>query len=205
MTNRIIVILGRKGSGKTYYAKQRVKAEKRVIFYDPMRQFSDCGVIVTEPLTFLEYLEANTGSFRVVYQPELDIEDEDGLQREFLTACKVANCLTEYWLVLDEIDQYASDRRKGNILKNLINRGRHYGASILATTIRYTDTGRSLTAQADEIIAFNTHEPRDVEYLRTYFGQLADELSKLPAYHYLRYTAGQAEKCLPLPSPTLKK
>ncbi len=202
MNNHIIVVLGRKGSGKTYYAKYRVRGATRVLFYDPMRQFSECGVIVNEALTFLEYLEKNqSGVFRVVYQPELDIEDEDGLQREFLTACKIANCLSNYWLVLDEIDQYASDRKKGNILKNLINRGRHYGASILATTIRYTDTGRSLTAQADEIISFNTHEPRDVEYLRAYFGPLADDLNKLKPYHYIRYTEGKAEKLPPLPFP----
>ena len=59
MNNQIIVILGRKHYGKTYMAKYLIKDKPRVLIYDPNRQFSDCGVIINDPIDVIEYYKRN--------------------------------------------------------------------------------------------------------------------------------------------------
>ena len=201
MQNEIIVILGKKGSGKTVMARHMVSKKRRLIVYDPMRQFSACGVVLGRFEDILSYVSKNRrGQFRAVYQPEIPLDaKDDRVRAEFIRICDLVNRLVNVFFLVDEIDNCLPPRdRENGFFKNMIQRGRHLAVSLVATTIRYTDTQRNLTAQADTIICFHTHEPSDVKYFRNYFGAMADDLPTLPPYHYVKYEKGNVSRHEPI-------
>lgn len=201
MHNEIIVILGKKGSGKTVMARHMVSDKRRLIVYDPMRQFSSCGAVLVRFEDLVAYISHNRrGHFRAVYQPEIPLDaTDDRVRAEFIRMCDLVNRLVNVYFLVDEIDNCLPPRdRENGFFKNMIQRGRHAQVSLVATTIRYTDTQRNLTAQADTIICFHTHEPSDVKYFRNYFGIMADDLPTLPPYHYVKYEKGQVSRHAPI-------
>lgn len=200
MTNEIIIILGKKGSGKSVMARHYAAAKRRLVVYDPMRQFSILGVVVHEIEDLGHYLIQNSrGRFRVVYQPDIAFRKDDFVKEEFKAICRLVNCLKDVYFMVDEIDNCLSPRSQDNwSFSNMIQRGRHDRISLIATTIRYTDVQRNLTAQADVIICFHTHEPSDVQYFKAYFGAMARELPALPPFHFLKYEKGQVTRHAPI-------
>lgn len=200
MTNEIITILGKKGSGKSVMARYYVRDKRRLVVYDPMMQFSSLGVVINNRLDLCHYLKLNMRrSFRVVYQPIIGLREDDFVKTEFREICRILSCFSNIYFMVDEIDNCLSPRGKDNgFFSNMIQRGRHDQISIVATTIRYTDVSRSLTAQADIIICFHTHEPSDVKYFRNYLGAFADQLPALPPYHFIKYEKGQVTRHEPI-------
>ncbi len=70
--------------------------------------------------------------------------------------------------------------------RNLLKRGRHVRLDLYLATQRPQECSRLCTSQADYIIAFQMHEPRELEYLAQGAGQaFADRVRVLPAYHSL--------------------
>ena len=182
-------------------ARHMVRDKRRLIVYDPMRQFSACGVSLGNFGDILSYISANRrGPFRAVYQPEIPIgSTEDTVRSEFIRICDLVNRLVNVYFLVDEIDNCLPPRdRENGFFKNMIQRGRHAAVSLVATTIRYTDTQRNLTAQADTIICFHTHEPSDIRYFRSYFGTMADDLPTLPPYHFIKYEKGHVSRHEPI-------
>jgi predicted AAA+ superfamily ATPase len=126
LTNEIVVILGRKGSGKTYLARRLLADKRRLIAFDPKCQLSDMGVVIRDPFELIEYIKANfQGSFRVIYQPDVDIYSDGSLYVEFQNVVATAYYTKDLYLFLDEIYLYTTRSKRGNILENIINSGRH--------------------------------------------------------------------------------
>lgn len=187
MTNEFIVILGRMGSGKTVMARHCVEGKPRLVVYDPMRQFSDLGTVVDNKYDLCHYIRGNLhGNFKVIYQPEIDPNDEGNVKREeFKFICKVINSIQNVYFLVDEIDTCLPPTDKENgFFENLLARARHAQISLIATTIRYVDVKRKMTAQAHKIFCFHMHEKRDIEYFKGLMGKSAEELKMLPPYHY---------------------
>jgi len=190
MQNEIITILGRKGSGKTRLSKHIIRAKKRVLIYDPIGQFSDCGVVINNPMILIGYLKRNfTRNFRAVYQPPDDISTD--IAKEFKHVCEIVHCLEDIYFLVDEVDTYVTSSYCPPYFNNLVQRGRHKRISLVVTTRRHTETTRHLTAQSDILISFSQHEPNDLKYLGTFFGKEAEKLPTLPLYHYLKFEHGK--------------
>lgn len=194
LSNKIIVILGRKGSGKTEYCRAMMKGLNRFIAYDPARQFNDGLIFHSLDQRLMDFVINNFHSnFRIIYQPEISDDDIDSAQEEFIQLSnKVVRNLYKAYFVIDEIDIYTSAQKCPSAFKNLILRGRHREISIICTTRRHTETSRHLTAQADIIVSFHQQEPNDIKYMSQFFGQeKAELLPSLQPYHYIRYENGQ--------------
>jgi AAA+ ATPase superfamily predicted ATPase len=201
MTNEIIVILGRKGCGKTTLLRKFVSEKKRVIFFDPIGQFSD-GVIIVDPLSLLRFLQINCEKqYRIIYNPDPDSYVADGLlddtkekdyiKRHFAALCEIVRNLYNVYFAVDEVDLVTRPGECPNSFRSIIAHGRHSCISIVATTRRQTETSRLLTSQADVLISFEQHEPADIKYLATFFGEKADGLRTLEKYTYLEWKNGK--------------
>lgn len=71
-------------------------------------------------------------------------------------------------------------------VSNAFKRGRHYGLSLFMGTQRAHECARIVTAQADHVIIFRQHEPRDVEYLRQAVSKpIAEYIPSLPEHWHL--------------------
>jgi len=194
LKNKIIVILGRKGEGKTTMCRYLMKDLDRYIAYDPIRQFEG-GVKFEDREKLRQFVVNNYHTrFKAIYQPILESigtkEDEEKALREFEALCLMIQHTYNSYFVIDEIDMYTSANKCPPVFKNLVMRGRHRAISIICTTRRHTETSRHLTAQADIIISFQQQEPNDIRYLSQFFGEKAGLLPTLKPYHYIKYENG---------------
>lgn len=85
-------------------------------------------------------------------------------------------------LILDEADSI--NISEAPCYDQIIRYGRNKNIHLITGVRRPAELDRSISAGANQLYAFGTHEPRDVEYFeKTIFGQKAKELIKVPRYH----------------------
>lgn len=167
--NEIVVILGKKGSGKTSFAMNEIRRKERLVIFDFNREYSDFYV-VTNPEKLVELLTLNyEGRFRVAYQPDptRDLDDH------FHHLSKALFCMQNLTFLCEEVDLVSSAGEMPEGLQKIINYGRHRGISLIALSRRAHKVPRDLTANADRIISFAQFEPRDLRYLAEYMGEKA--------------------------------
>lgn len=84
-------------------------------------------------------------------------------------------------LVLDETDAF--DIHAAKNFDKVVRYGRNKNIHLITGVRRPAEIPKNITAAANKVYAFKTHEPRDVEYFeKTLFGQKAEELLILPDY-----------------------
>lgn len=86
-------------------------------------------------------------------------------------------------LILDEVD--AIDMSKGSCFDQYIRYGRNHKGDLITGCRRPAELHKNITAAANKLYCFGTHEPRDIDYFYEIFGENAEKLYSLPAYHGL--------------------
>lgn len=87
-------------------------------------------------------------------------------------------------LVLDEVDGFSPT--EAPCFDQLIRYGRNKSVNIVTGCRRPAEISRNITAGANQLYAFRTNEPRDIDYFRsTIFGQKAEELLRMEPFHGL--------------------
>lgn len=87
-----------------------------------------------------------------------------------------------------EVDAIAPVGGTPDIIDNAFKRGRHVLLSLFTGTQRPHECSRVVTSQADVVVAFSQHEPRDIEYLsRAISKPVGNLIRHLPKYHHVWY------------------
>jgi len=159
--DRIILILGKRGSGKTTLAKRIIDEYDRIIIFDPLHEYE--GEVVESFEEFTELHLEDEESFRVVCRfNSLDLGDTliqyDGVAR----ACYI---LENLLLVVEESQNFLSSGARYNAINNLISMGRHTQVSIIGIARRPYELSINLRGQVTTAISFVQTEPRDLAYL----------------------------------------
>lgn len=176
MTNAIVVLFGRKGSGKTYLANNMVRSLDRLVILDSLCEYTE-GVVIEELESFIDYLRRNLrGKFRVILRLT---EDED-----ITLAFRALWAGFDYTLVIEEADYYCNPANIDEGFMRLIKYGRHRRINLIAISRRPAEVSRHVTAQADTIISFKQSENRDVDYLVQRLGKEANCVRDLGLYEY---------------------
>ncbi len=167
--NRILFICGMKGSGKTNFTMRLVAMYDRYVVVDYMDD-NYPGTIVKSAEHLAELWDScYPGTFRIVYKPS---EDMDDLHKALRVIYHMGHEEHRTLIVLEEASGYTQPNLPAkHPVERLIRFGRHRHLDIAIVTQRPADTTRLATSQADTIIAFATHEPRDLAYLQTRFGK----------------------------------
>lgn len=174
----VVLILGQTGSGKTFRARQLALGLHRVLVADSgfgdFRPIEACGGF-EQLLVRLEDLCAFSGHwapFRLScdFSPGVDPADND---RPFAAALELGNC----WLFLEEADRFSFDSFH---YRECVYRGRHYGVSLCAVSLRPRDLPTDLRAQATQIISYRQILPADLDWLAEVMGKDAYQLAELP-------------------------
>ena len=178
--NTILCLFGKKGSGKSYLAREIIEDWPRVIVLDTMAEydfprrawgFDECCRLLVEIAEEKRYKVSLSG-----------IDAEEGVA--------LLGVLWEFddtLIVIEEAALYCSPYQMPPEIANLALRGRHRGISQLYTSQRPATIHRSISAQADLVIAFRQHEQRDISYLKSVLGDEAEALRDLPDYHIRAY------------------
>jgi energy-coupling factor transporter ATP-binding protein EcfA2 len=189
--NKIVVVCGFRGSGKSTYTQTLLKRQSNIIVYDPNEDPAYNWIPNTAHslktgerslASFFEWCrKKEVTSLAVRYIPE---ENEKGsLFDDANEFCRMAWAGQHLWVVFEEVHQIANTASPSSMppqLRKIINRGRHKDISVIATGLRFAEISRPITAGANLFIIFQTAEPLDVEELRRRVGADAtDEIMRL--------------------------
>lgn len=156
----IIVILGQRGSGKTYLIKWLIKtlAFQNTTIYDTVQ--SGDGAYKLKP--------DSLGSRIIKVSPDSDYWNEFNEPK--------------YWqnkfLILDELDMIRYYH--GNFYVRWINVGRNLGSGGIVSARRPTRLPRDITANANYSILFSAHERSVIDYYKqSYTDQVVETVKTL--------------------------
>jgi len=181
---KIILIFGKRGSGKSYLANKIIAHEKRLLIFDTLSEYTN-GIVFEDREKFLMFWGAHYRlPYRLIYrplQPDQEIEEIAAL----------VYAIGDITFLVEEIDCYCTSYQITESFAHIIQRGRHNNITLIGVTQRPYGIHRLLTSQAKEIYIFSTNEPRDREYLRTLLGQeIEPMLDRLEQYQYLHWKDG---------------
>jgi hypothetical protein len=178
LDNEIGLILGRKGTGKTTLARKLATLTKRTLILDTLGTDYGGGVVVSDAGSLVDYFARvrNGPDFCIIARPR-----DDELPRVFFQLVRNSR---NVWAFVEECDRYCSPNDIQPDLNWTINYGRQFGQSLIGCARRAHAINRVWTANADWIVAHQTQEPRDLNYLASYgFG---DELKTLEPFKWRR-------------------
>lgn len=178
----VVLIVGRRGSGKSELLR-RIRAHRaRVVVADVL-----CGdrAVDARPRTVAydapEYFDALRAAARqstwdVVARPDRWDDGAEWLAAALLPPPRAehgyASAVGGVTVACDEADVLAPNSAAiAPEVRALVQRGRHYRISILAATRRPAECHRDLSSQADALVTFAQHEPRDLAYLAEAAGE----------------------------------
>lgn len=186
---KVILIIGKRGSGKSYLAKKIIAEHRRVLVYDIMSEYGGGVVFGTETQRDFRLFWSAThkSNFRLIYRPIEPKWEIDYLARAVFA-------LGDMTLVVEEIDSICTAYDLPETFSRIIARGRHRNITLIGITPAPFGIHRDLTRQAKEIYVFNTKEPRDRDYLRNLLGQeIEAKLDQLEQYQYVKWEDGKED------------
>ena len=171
MQTEVILAVGKRGTGKTHWARQFVSSKTRVLVADAgFGEFPFTSI----PDGDFDSLcsELRRGFFRLSYTP-MSWE-----WPHLLNAAMAAGREAPIWLVLEEASRVPPPRACEEYERLLIM-GRHYGVNLLALSTRPSHLPPDYRSQATKVVAFRQHEERDLDYLSGIIGRRAYDLPRL--------------------------
>jgi len=162
--NRIIVVCGRRGGGKTSFVKQVIRYVPRLLVFDHHGEYGDA---VPNPVRdeeelydFLAEEAAECDQWACRFVPDYEVEEN---AEQF---CRAAYEQGKCTIAIDEAEQLMSPSYVPPELARCLRLGRHRDLNIVLVTLRLAELARSATALADAFIECGAiTEPKDLEAL----------------------------------------
>jgi len=180
--NKIIGVVGRKGSGKSTMAHRILQRIPRLFVFDTMGEHGfvpntcrDLG----EAEEFLAWAEMqDTFAGRLI--------PDDDIEADFTVVARWVYEQGEMLFAIEEIPLLCRPGFLPPELGQLVRLGRHRDLSLLWTAQRAAEVSRTLTAMTDIFILFSSTEPRDLDAIADRCGtEIADKVSCLPLHGFL--------------------
>lgn len=178
--NQIIAVFGRKGSGKTTLVQRYLATVPRFVVADTLAEYT-VGTVFTNLKDFARAAKrAGSGKLQAVVRIGSD-EEFDALSAMVRIIGEQAPVL----YAIEEADIQCSPQFIPPSMDRLVRYGRHWRVSLLVVSRRPAEISRHLTAQADTIVAFQTFEPRDLDFFRARCGgDFAESIAGLNRYKW---------------------
>lgn len=174
--NKIIVILGKKGCGKSTLAIQLLAQWefKPIVIIDPLGEHS-IGV----PIRIDELDKFKNKSRFIIRLTPFD-------EHTFSKIIRFCELKTNVLVFIDEASFYQTTSYINPSLDKIIRYGRHYRIDIIMVARRPTELNRISTAMCDILYCFRITEPNDLDYLKRVDARLPDIVSRLKKYEYAK-------------------
>jgi hypothetical protein len=187
MERKVILIFGKRGSGKSFLLQKLIEKTPRLLTFDTLGEYTQ-GVVCDNVQTLAGFWQKHYHqNFRLIYRPLKPAEEVETIAGLVWTCGNMT-------FAVEEIDTFCGPLQIGDNFAQIIQRGRHKNIELIGITQRPFGINRLLTSQAKEIYVFNTNEPRDREYLRNLLGSEIDaKLDALKQYEFIKWTDGQQE------------
>lgn len=183
-----ILIMGRRGCGKSYLSKRIQSVWPRRIIIDSLSEYTE-GIHV---FNFGEYSDTlkyhknvSSQNFEIVYQfdPENELSEE-----EFNQVLRLAYYYGNVQVVIEECQLYSNPHKMPMWLKNSLLTGRHQNMSLLFTTQRPGELNKTILSQCAHIFCGQINEGNDLRYVSSFLGAESEKLNQLPERQFLYFS-----------------
>lgn len=182
---KVELILGQRGSGKSYLARHLIAKYTRYIIYDTLGEYNDLGIIIETLDEFKEiFLRIYQNDFRIIYQPLNPAKDFDEI-------CDLIFECGELTFLVEEIDKFCTPQSISDNFANVLQRGRHKNITLIGISQRPFGINRLITSQAKIIYSFIHREPNDINYLKDFIGEEAEKIKDLQQFNFLKWDNGK--------------
>lgn len=185
--NRIVGVVGRKGSGKSTRVHELLLYCPRFVVFDVMSEYSRQNDNRIESLSRLaEFLKwsREQQTFAATYVPsgELDEEIEE--------VSRLVYARGRLCFVCEEVPLYTQAGYMPPLFGKLIRTGRHQEIDIVWTAQRAAEVPRTATSLTDLWVLFSQTEPRDLSALADRCGrEVADRVAGLGLHNHFLWDA----------------
>ena len=189
-----VLVMGRRGCGKSHLAQKIQALWPRRIIIDSLNEYSEGEVVhsfheFTEALLRLESSKPDEFTLVVQFHP-----DSDEGEHEFDEMLRLCFFFGNVQIVVEEVQLYSSPHALPEWLKKCLLIGRHNGLSLLFTTQRPGELNKTIFSQCIHIFCGQIIEGNDLRYISNILNQDADRLSSLPAREFLYFSEGEIKK-----------
>jgi hypothetical protein len=175
--NRIVGVVGRKGSGKSTRVATLLKYCPRIFAWDPMEDHSDLPDAFEGVVDDLnEYFKQarRTKTFACSFIPAEDLEEE------FEEVCRLVYDYGRMLFVVEEAPLVLKAGYMPSAFGRIVRTGRHRQIDLLWTAQRASEVSRTLTSATDVWIFYSQTEPRDLDAIAERCGrEIADQAAGL--------------------------
>lgn len=183
--NKIIGLVGLRGSGKSTALKEIVCCRDRLVVIDPLGEHRFGHVADLDEGLDVLGLVADRECFAITIQPGRG-DLESAVDVIFETCFEIG----DLWLAIEEVPHFATASWMPEGLDMLARMGRHRGVSVVYTAQRFAELPRRLTATTDVFVLFAQREPSDLQALAGRVGRdVAERVERLPLHGRIVYDA----------------
>lgn len=198
LQNRIVAIIGRKGTGKSTKLAEILAAQDRILIFDPMAEHD----FIPNETDSIEQLEEffkwnrKKQQWAATYVPGEEI-DEDVEE-----VSKIVYGRGDLAFAIEEVPLICSPGHLPPALGKLIRTGRHKKIDIYWTAQRAGECSRTLTSLTDEFILFSQTEPRDLDAIAARCGSpVADRVAALNGHDHIVWDVARRQLTGNSPQP----
>lgn len=182
----ITAVFGASGSGKSTYAKQRLRKEKpkRLMIWDPQGEYGEMGQIVTSLSVALDIIGAASkrGAFAIVYQPKGSTE---AWKKQFNIFCKIAYAAGSVFMVAEELADVTQPSWAPEGWGIVTRKGRHTGMVVIGLSQRPASIDKHFFGNATAVRTGRLNFESDVKTIANVTGQSADKIRGLMPLQWL--------------------
>lgn len=186
--NDCILVMGRRGCGKSFLAKRLQTIWPRRVIVDSLNEYSGKNVA----FNFQEFSEKliklkseNSKKFELIFQFNPENENSESEFNELLRLCYY---FSNIQIVIEEVQLYSSPHYLPKWLKNCLLIGRHRNLSVLCTSQRPGEVNKTILSQCSHIFCGNIIEGNDLKYISSFLNLEAKKLVNLPDRKFIYFS-----------------
>lgn len=183
-----ILVMGRRGCGKSYLAKKLQELWPRRFIFDPLLEYQDNELSVYSFHEFCEIISRlkaeNKEQFELIIK--FDVESEVSIS-EFNEMLRLCYYFGNAQIVIEEIQNFSSPHDLPHWLRNCLLTGRHQNIALLFTTQRPGELNKTILSQCSHIFCGSIVEGNDLRYISGFLRQDAQKLINLPDRRFIYF------------------
>lgn len=184
------VILGQRGSGKTYLGKMLQSAWPRRVVIDLTDEYDHDQDTVWTFDEFCEKLEFHdkekSENFKIIFKSDPENSISEGIFNEIMRLCYYKGNLL---IVIEEIQEYCTPHEIPSWLRQCYLTGRHQNIAILCTSQRPAYVNKTVVALSDHKFFGRCSEANDLRYIASIIDtENAQKLRNLQNRNFFHYS-----------------
>jgi ABC-type dipeptide/oligopeptide/nickel transport system ATPase component len=191
LQNKIVGIVGRKGTGKSTHLGKLLRYCPRFVAFDVMGEHSTTQNRLERPAQLAHFLKWSRGQsrFACAYVPAADPEEE------IEEVARLVYARGDLCFLCEEVPLYTQAGYMPPLFGKLARTGRHKQIDLCWTAQRAAEVPKVLTSQTDVWLLFSQTEPRDLSALADRGGrEMADRVAKLGLHDHFVWDAVSHEE-----------